>query len=207
MPEYTLRNVDPSLWSRFTERANREGWPIRPLIVALLDGYARGDITPGSLPPVDLPQFAWLRAHYRQIAKQPGFAALEPLERWDRLVRQVLNTPAGGEWHSLDEVPTFRRLQVVDWLHRTSNLPPAPHELSLRAIAHIGEGADLKQNRRAFQYEVLGLPPGQQAWIADYSGGWRILRVIDGVTGEWGKPHLTKDEALSTLAAEIQKTT
>ena len=28
MPEYTLRNLDPRLWSRFTERANYDGWQL-----------------------------------------------------------------------------------------------------------------------------------------------------------------------------------
>ena len=40
MPEYVLRNLDPQLWSRFADRGNREGWPMKALFVALMEAYA-----------------------------------------------------------------------------------------------------------------------------------------------------------------------
>lgn len=205
MPEYTLRNVDPQLWSQFTERANREGWPTRALIVSLMEGYARGDFTPQAPPPRELPQFAWLRAHYRQVAQQPEFASLGTHEQWERLTDQILKSPAAMSWRVLDELPRERRAEILRWLQYTSNVPNATG-LTLRAIAHIGKGPDLRTNRRAFQYEVLGLPMGQQAWIADFEGGWRILRVIDSKQGHWSDPYLSKDEALNTLAETLDNT-
>jgi hypothetical protein len=205
MPEYTLRNVDPQLWSQFTERANREGWPTRALIVSLMEAYARGDFTLPEPPPRELPQFGWLRAHYRQIAQESRFASLETQAQWKRLTEQVLKSPAGMSWRALDEVSVQRRPEILRWLRHTSNVPTAAG-LTLRAIAHVGEGPDLRTNRRAFQYEVLGLPIGQQAWIADFDGGWRVLRVINGMQGHWSDPYLSKEEALNTLAETIDLT-
>jgi hypothetical protein len=204
MPEYTLRNVDPQLWSQFTDRANREGWPIRALIVGLLEAYARGEFTPTAPPPRELPEFAWLRAHYRDVAQTPDFGALNTATQWEQLVEHVLDSPAAMHWQQLDEVPPAQRREILRWLRQTSDLP-SRQILTLRAIAHIGEGPTLRTKRRAFQYEVLGLPADQQAWIADFDGGWRILRVVDGVQGHWGGPHLTKEDALDTLARTLGK--
>jgi hypothetical protein len=205
MPEYALRNIDPTLWSRFTERANREGWPTKALLVALMDGYANDDINLGTPPPRELPQFAWLRSHYRQVASAEDFSSLGCDCQWERLVQQVLHSAAAMSWHSLDEVPQLRRTQVLRWLQQTSDLP-VRHALTLRAIAHIGEGPDLRTNRRAFQFEVLGLPAGQQAWIADFDGGWRVLRVVDGKQGGWSpNPFEDKAEALNVLADAIDR--
>lgn len=202
MPEYVLRNVDPYLWSRFTERAQSEGWPIRALITNLLQAYASGEFTPTAPPPRELPEFAWLRAHYRQLAQTPDFAPLDAAAQWERLVDHVLHTPAAMAWRTLHDVPEEKRPEILRWLHSTSDLPMRD-VLTLRAIAHVGEGPDLRTNRRAFQYEVLGLPVGNQAWIAELEGGWRILRVVAGQQGHWGGPHLTKEDALDTLARTI----
>jgi hypothetical protein len=199
MPEYTLRNVDSQLWSQFTERANREGWRTHALIVSLMEAYAGGDFTPSQPPPRELPEFGWLRAYYRQIAQEREFAPLDTQTQWQRLTEQVLDSPAGASWHVLHEVPEQQRPEILRWLRHTSNVPTAAG-LTLRAIAHIGEGPDLRTNRHVFQFEVLGLPPGQQAWIADFSGGWRVLRVINGEQGHWSDPYVSKEEALNTLA-------
>jgi hypothetical protein len=207
MPEYTLRAVDPHIWSLFTERAGREGWPTKALLVNLMDAYGRGDITVGTPPPKQLPQWAWLRAHYREIARADSFHHLDVNDQWEALVEHVLDSPAGLSWRELNGVPPAYRAEILRWLRETSNLSPR-EVLTLRAIAHVGEGSDLQTNRRAFQYEVLGLQGHQQAWIADFGGGWRILRALDGKTGEWGEPHLTKKDALDTLArAQDEQTT
>ena len=205
MPEYTLRNVDPRLWSQFTERANREGWPTRALIVSLMDAYACGDVTVPEQPPRELPEFAWLRAHYREAAQDPEFSSLDAPAQWKRLTQQILRSPAGMSWHVVDEVPEPQRPEILQWLLQTSSVPRAA-TLTMRAIAHIGEGPDLRMNRRAFQFEVLGLPIGQQAWIADFDGGWRVLRVMNGTQEHWSNPHLSREEALDTLAETIAPT-
>lgn len=204
MPEYTLRNVPPELWSRFTERANREGWPIKALIVNLLEAYANGRVTPQTPAPKQLPQWAWLRQHYKAIARADKFAELDANEQWSALIDHVLNSAAAMSWHSLDQVSPEQRGAILQWLRQTSDIE-SRHVLTLRAIASIGSGPDLQTNRRVFQYEVLGLPSRQQAWIADYDGGWRILRVVDGRQGQWGGPHLSKEDALDTLAQQLDQ--
>jgi hypothetical protein len=65
------------------------------------------------------------------------------------------------------------------------------------------------QNREATAFEVLGLPQSQQAWIAN--GGynrqeWQILRVIDGVSGNWSpEMYSSADEALAVLSGNLSQ--
>lgn len=203
MPNYSLRDIDPQTWSELTERANREGWPLHALIKKLIEGYAAGRLRPDGPPPKQLAQYAWLRPHYRALAKGPRFDELTAAQQWECLVAQVLNNQPAA-WRTIDEVPIERRPEVLTWLRDTSD-STTRHVLTLRAIAHIGEGPDLQTNRRPFQFEVLGLPAGQQAWIADFNHGWRILRVIDGVQGDWTEGHMSKEDALDTLATVIDQ--
>jgi hypothetical protein len=204
MPEYTLRNIDPRLWSRFVERAKLEGWPTKALFVSLMEAYADGEIAPSERPPRDMSEHAWLRAHYRAVAGAPDFSAIDDDQRWFRLVDHVLSTPASSYWQALHQMPQDERREILQWLDYTSAMP-IRQILTLRAIASIGEGPSLTGNRRVFQYEVLGLPPGQQAFIADFEGGWRLLRVVDGQQGNWSNPHLNKEEALDTLARALHE--
>jgi hypothetical protein len=202
MADYTLRSIDPHIWSRFIERAGLEGWPTKALFVNLMDAYGRGDIALATAPPKLLPQWAWLRAHYREIERVDSFRGLDVNDQWETLVHHVLSSPAALSWHTLDAVAIAERPGILRWLQETSELSPR-QVLTLRAIAHIGEGPDLRTNRRAFQYEVLGLPAHQQAWIADFDGGWRILQAVNGQSGHWGDRHLTKEDALDTLARTL----
>jgi hypothetical protein len=205
MSDYTLRAVDPHIWSRFTERANREGWPTKALFVNLMDAYGRGEITLAAPPPKQLPEWAWLRSHYREIARVDSFRDLSVDDQWDALVHRIVHHPSTGmSYPVLEAVTPANRGEILSWLQETSELKPR-QILTLRAIAHVGEGLDLRTNRRAICYEVLGLPARQQAWIADFSGeGWQIHRVLDGKSEEWTKnPFVTKDEAVDALALTL----
>jgi hypothetical protein len=135
MPQYALRNVDPTLWSKFTERANGEGWPTRALIVGLIGGLRVRSVCPFEAGASRVAAVCVAACPLPQ--GRAGTGAFLPRNRWP---------------------------------------VPVATGLTLRAIAHIGEGADLQNNRRAFQFEVLGLPPEQQAWIADFDGDWRVLQ-------------------------------
>jgi hypothetical protein len=204
MPEYTLRNVDPHVWSQFINRAKSEGWPTRAIFSALMEAYSAGRFTPATLPPVDMPQYGWLRGYYRDmLARDPKIAEASTAEQWDRLTATVADSRAGLSWHDVDAVPIADRDQTLQWLAATSVGVDRPG-FTLRAIAHAYEGPD-RRERRAFQYEVLGLPPGQQAMIADFNGGWRTLLIPDGETRsrDWGLPHPTIDDSLDTLAREL----
>ncbi|HEX6465092.1 MAG TPA: hypothetical protein VFZ98_11580 [Vicinamibacterales bacterium] len=203
MPEYILRNLDPQLWSRFTERGSRDGWPTKALFVALMTAYANGSISIGTLPPKQLPQYAWLRAHYRSAAKDDKFPTLDVNGRWSAIIREMIKGRAGGHWRELDQVPLDKRAEILNWLEATSTLPPQS-ALTLQAIGHISSiTAAGETDRRVYDYRVLGLPPNQEARITNWDGGWRILYLAPGVTEEWNGPHETPQDALNTLARTI----
>jgi len=59
MPQYILRDLPPQLWTTVKQRAERDGWPLRALILRLLEDYASGRITPIAHPPVPHPSPMW----------------------------------------------------------------------------------------------------------------------------------------------------
>lgn len=209
MPQYTLREVDPHIWSLFIERAGREGWPTKALLVKLMDAYGRGDVSIGTPPPKQLPQWAWLRAYYREVARADSFRDLDVDARWRALVMHVAGSPAGTSWRELDALPLVDRSQILRWLEETSALTRR-EGLTLRAQLHFHHtflvGSRVETERTVWQYEVLGLPPNQQAQITDFDGGWRILLAVNGKTsGTWSGPHKTPEDALDTLARMFEE--
>ncbi len=186
MPEYTLRNVPPELWSRFTERANREGWPIKALIISLLEAYTNGRVTPQTPAPKRLPQWAWLRQHYKTIAQAGDFAVLDANDQWLVLIDQVRNSPAAMSWRTLEDVPPEQRAEILRWLRETSNVE-SRHVFTLRAIASIGTGADLQTNRRVFRYR--GAWPPEPSAGMDCRLRWRLAHLARRrrATGQLGR--------------------
>jgi len=71
--------------------------------------------------------------------------------------------------------------------------------LTLRPAARVGSGPDLRNWDKIFQYEVEGLPPGQEAWIAEIDFRWQILRVKDGLQEGWTGSYKSAEEALAAL--------
>ena len=51
MASYILRDLPEDLWSKFKQRAELQQWPLRALILALLEGYANGTLTLQATPP------------------------------------------------------------------------------------------------------------------------------------------------------------
>ena len=123
MSEYVLRNLDPQLWSRFADRGNREGWPTKALFVALMKAYANGSISIGMPPPKQLPQYAWLRAHYRLAAKKDTFRTLDVNEKWsaiidefiDKLMRSQLRAALWPPLHLADDEEEAIRFESVPY--------------------------------------------------------------------------------------------
>jgi hypothetical protein len=70
---------------------------------------------------------------------------------------------------------------------------------ALDAVAHGGRSADFRKWDTALKFRVEGLPPGEQAWIAEMNHTWRTLLVKDGV-GRWIGKHKTPEDALAALA-------
>ena len=54
----------------------------------------------------------------------------------------------------------------------------------------------------SYRYQVQGLPDGEEADIAEFNNFWKILKVKDGVQGEWAGVYATADEALAALQKE-----
>lgn len=52
MPNYMLRNVPAAIWDPARARADRDGWPLKALILRLMEDYAAGRITPSGQPPM-----------------------------------------------------------------------------------------------------------------------------------------------------------
>ena len=72
------------------------------------------------------------------------------------------------------------------------------HEMGWFRRGQIAEGGEV------FQYRVGGLPPGEEAFIAEYPHkGWEILRSSDGIQGEWHGCYATADAALKALEQEM----
>lgn len=208
MPQYILRDLPNELWTRFTTRANAERWPLRALFLQLLDDYGSGRTRPSAQPPLQLPTYGWLRVHFRHAAQKRDFATLAPPQQWERLIDEVLERQTSA-YDVMREIPDERRATILQWLHQTASSGlPGSRDFAMRPIAHSGKGPDLSIDRRVIQYEVIGLPPGQQAWIADWRAGgsssWKILRVVDGDQGEWEGAYPTADEALGVLEHEVK---
>ena len=72
--------------------------------------------------------------------------------------------------------------------------------LTLRENMFLRDGLTFGKNRRAFMFDVLGLPEGQQAQIAERRYRWQIRCAVNGgVYGEWSGQYGSAEEALASL--------
>lgn len=80
--------------------------------------------------------------------------------------------------------------------------------LSLHGIAYVGDGPDRSKRDQVTQYEVHGLPPGEQAWIANfgapYRHDWKLLRARNGVQSDWAGEYGSAEDALAALRTEFE---
>src|SRR5207247_11382707 len=119
------------------------------------------------------------RPYFRHLARNPGFRELGFGDQWQALIDEVRRQrPSAAS--TLESSLPDRRTQVLNWLHQTAlkDLSTEDVPLTLRAVAHIGSGPNLEHGRRVIQYEVLGLPPGQAALIAEFNGRWQVSRYF-----------------------------
>jgi hypothetical protein len=75
--------------------------------------------------------------------------------------------------------------------------------LSLHEYMWAGEGPDLRQNRKAIAFEVLGLPKHLQAWIAEIHYEYQILRAVNGIYGEWAGSYKSLEGALAAVQGDV----
>jgi len=72
--------------------------------------------------------------------------------------------------------------------------------LTKRAKAFLRDGLPYGENRRAFMYDVLGLPEGQKIEIAESHRKWQIRRAANGgLYGGWSGQFGSAEEALASL--------
>ena len=202
---YELKDVPTDAWAAFTGRAIEQGWPVRALLLQLMRDYGHGQIMLSAPAPPHKSAFAWLMVPYRAVAGIPEFAAASEGGQWLRLSEHIKRqNPARQQ--DVDAIPVERRRELLAWLRSTavSDLEGSDTSLILRAIAHF-DGQDQSIGRRVIQYEVLGLPPDQKAFIVHMVGGWRILRIR--VNGEqlasWGGAYRTAVDAQAALQEAI----
>jgi hypothetical protein len=73
-------------------------------------------------------------------------------------------------------------------------------------IAGIGDSF-IFEGGRVFQYQVAGMPPGENAFLAEFPlYGWRILRWNDEWHGNWTGNYPSADAALEALREELMTT-
>lgn len=76
------------------------------------------------------------------------------------------------------------------------------NQLTLRAIAWARRG-NIVLTGPVIEYRVQGMPLQQEAFIANFGGRnedrWKILRVKEGISGEWMGNHETAEQALAEL--------
>lgn len=76
--------------------------------------------------------------------------------------------------------------------------------LKMHVVAHSFDGPSIYNNRKAFFFEVDGLPEGQQAQIMKSYNRWQIRRAIDRVWSEWSGHYGSAEEALAELSASLR---
>ena len=76
--------------------------------------------------------------------------------------------------------------------------------LTLRVTATVGEGRAMS-NDTPFQYEVDGLPSGQEAqiWKPGDSENWTMRPTVNGNMGDWEGAYQTAQDALDDLRAKL----
>ncbi len=78
-------------------------------------------------------------------------------------------------------------------------------ELKLRELHRFGDGPVLGgQDEVVTQYEVLNMPPEQQAWVLlrnDYR--WKVLREKSGIQGQSTGTYNSAEDALAAIQRGI----
>lgn len=78
------------------------------------------------------------------------------------------------------------------------------YTLTLHECFRGGEGPDMTKWASA-GYKVHGLPSGEEAWIVDLTRHWQILRMKDGIKGDWTGNYTNPEDALTVLQKEFEQ--
>jgi hypothetical protein len=126
MPQYILRDIPPAFWDRVKARALLDGWPLRPLILQLLEDYADGKLAPSARPPLQpLAIFSWMKPYYRQLAQQhpgPLLKYPEPVQ-WTMLRAAIARSNPPGDrtrLEAVDGISRDRHSAILKWLREST---------------------------------------------------------------------------------------
>jgi hypothetical protein len=204
MAKFTLHDIPPDLWADFTTKATEEGWPVRPLLTQLMRDYVADRIRPSELAPQQLGQYAWLRPAFRTL-KQSGLRQ-SPLDNWTAL-GAIIDRDQPHRRKAFYLIDWQQRESILKWLDdTTTQLEEGRSRLTLKAIATF-DTAD--GTRRTVNYEVLGLPPGEDAIIAlrrrlpGGPDGWYVSYYTDGEPREFPQVYETAHLALRALEDDV----
>jgi hypothetical protein len=101
----------------------------------------------------------WPRVTFERVRRfdRPTGRRLDVNMKWKAIIDEMIDTPAGGHWSELEQVPFDKQIEILDWLQATSTLPPQ-QGLTLQAIGHISSiTAGGESERTVYDYRVLGL--------------------------------------------------
>jgi hypothetical protein len=74
--------------------------------------------------------------------------------------------------------------------------------LTLCAYMHAWEG-NLNGNRRTIAFEVMGMPIGEEAWVAEFHHRWKILRATAGNYGKWQGMYSSPEAAIAAIQTSL----
>ena len=77
MPSYILNDVPAETLEHFRERSKAEGWPMRALLLQLMEDYGAYRIDPAALPPPSLPLDS--KRNPGPTPTRPGDVIVQPL--------------------------------------------------------------------------------------------------------------------------------
>lgn len=77
--------------------------------------------------------------------------------------------------------------------------------MKLTTRLRLSHGTAPGQGQEPLEYDVLGLPFGQEAQIYNFIGerNWRVLRTVNGIMGHWEGHYETANEALAALERQV----
>jgi hypothetical protein len=110
VPQYILRDLPEGLWKRVKARAERDGWPLRAMMLQLLEDFAVGRVTPGGAPPMPPRRVAVVQLYDREL-RIPG--AVEGEETETHLIiygpeRRAIGRFSWADfksWYIIDDLP------------------------------------------------------------------------------------------------------
>lgn len=76
------------------------------------------------------------------------------------------------------------------------------NRLTLQPIIHAGDGPRLPTANPTV-FEVVGLPPGDEALLRRVGNRWKVMRLKNGVRTSWSEGYESAEDALAVVQAQF----